>query len=80
MMRRQRTFARTWAAALGVLASGSLATGCVTVRPSQRQVLSSPEMDPNADAVEESFYSHVEAAREGAVGGHGAAGGGCGCG
>ena len=72
--------ARTWAAVLGLVAGIGPAVGCVTVRPSQRQVLSSPEMDPNADTMEESFYSHVEAAREGAVGGHGAAGGGCGCG
>jgi hypothetical protein len=54
--------------------------GCVTVKPSQRQHLSKPEMTPAADADEERFHTHVEAAREGSFGGHGAAGGGCGCG
>lgn len=62
---------------LGVLL---LVTGCVTVSPAQRQHLSKPEMTPATDAEEEVFHTHVEAAREGAMGGHGAAGGGCGCG
>lgn len=48
--------------------------------PAQRQYLSKPEMTPATDAEEEVFHTHVEAAREGSMGGHGAAGGGCGCG
>ena len=39
-----------------------------------------PEMDPSIDTLEHVFHSHVEAAREGAFGGHGTQGGGCGCG
>lgn len=54
--------------------------GCVTVTPAQRQELSKPEMTPVADAEEEVWHTHVEAAREAGFGGHGAAGGGCGCG
>ena len=54
--------------------------GCVTVRPSERQELSTPEMTPAADAEEEIWHTHIEAAREAGFGGHGAAGGGCGCG
>ncbi len=80
MMRMQRMSLRAATRLLGLVLGAGLAAGCVTVRPSQRQILSRPEMDPAADAIEETFYSHVEAAREGAVGGHGAAGGGCGCG
>jgi hypothetical protein len=57
-----------------------LAAGCVTVTPAQRQDLSRPEMTPATDAVEEVWHTHVEAAREAGFGGHGAAGGGCGCG
>jgi hypothetical protein len=57
-----------------------LLAGCVTVSPSQRQHLSAPEMNPAVDAQEEGFHTHIEAAREGAMGGHGSAGGGCGCG
>ena len=54
--------------------------GCVTVQPHERKELAKPEMDPSSDALEESFHSHIEAAREGGFGGHGAQGGGCGCG
>lgn len=56
------------------------ASGCVTVKPTQRQQLAKPEMSPVTDSEEETFHGHVEAAREAAFGGHGAAGGGCGCG
>lgn len=62
---------------LGVIV---LAAGCVTVTPAQRQELSRPEMTPATDGVEEVWHTHVEAAREAGFGGHGAAGGGCGCG
>ena len=57
-----------------------LAAGCATVKPSEREILSRPEMDPASDAMEAQFQSHVESAREGGFGGHGGAGGGCGCG
>ncbi|NVB42188.1 DUF4266 domain-containing protein [Pseudenhygromyxa sp. WMMC2535] len=60
--------------------TSTLATGCVTVAPHERAQLSEPEMDPSSDALEESFHSHIESAREAGFGGHGAAGGGCGCG
>ena len=53
---------------------------CATVKPSEREVLSRPEMNPANEGLEEQFQSHVESAREGGFGGHGAAGGGCGCG
>ena len=63
--------------ALVVLLAGC---GCVTVKPYERQLLAAPEMNPATDALEETFHSHVESAREGGFGGHGASGGGCGCG
>lgn len=63
-----------------VLAVALATTGCATVKPSQRRHLSKREMDPAADQHEEVFHSHIEAAREAALGGHGNAGGGCGCG
>ena len=76
---RMRSLAR---ATLVLAAAPTLlvASGCVTVTPAQRANLSKPEMTPASDADEESFHTHVEAAREGSMGGHGAAGGGCGCG
>lgn len=71
--------ARPSALGLG-LALALAASACATVRPSEREVLSRPEMNPQTEALEEQFQSHVESAREGGFGGHGAAGGGCGCG
>ncbi|KIG13177.1 hypothetical protein DB30_00485 [Enhygromyxa salina] len=37
-------------------------------------------MDPASHALDEQFLSHIESAREAGFGGHGASGGGCGCG
>lgn len=59
---------------------GLAGSACVTVQAHERQHLAMPEMNPATDALEESFHAHIESAREGAFGGHGAAGGGCGCG
>ncbi len=72
--------ARVSAAAVALTLLG--ASGCVTVAPSQRGELAKPEMDPASVAREreETFHGHVEAAREGSMGGHGGQGGGCGCG
>lgn len=63
-----------------VAAAGLAPAGCATVRPSEREILSRPEMNPQTEGMEEKFQSHFESAREGGFGGHGAAGGGCGCG
>lgn len=63
-----------------VVILGVLGAGCVTVTPAERQQLSRPEMTPATDKGEEVWQTHVEAAREAGFGGHGAAGGGCGCG
>jgi hypothetical protein len=59
---------------------GLTVAGCATVKPSQRQYLSKPEMDPAMDAREDIQHAHIDAARRGGMGGHGGAGGGCGCG
>ncbi len=77
------TVATSWSRRLvgGVALVTSLGTAaCVTVTPAQRQILSQPEMTPATDLPEEVWHGHVEAAREAGFGGHGAAGGGCGCG
>ncbi len=78
-MNRPRLLRRT-ACMLAVAPALLAVSACVTVTPAQRANLSKPEMTPAADADEESFHTHIEAAREGSMGGHGAAGGGCGCG
>ena len=61
------------------LASAAGLTGCVRVRPYEREYLSVPAMDPQAEAVENAFRQHWQGSREGSTGGFGAAGGGCGC-
>lgn len=66
--------------AIAALALAFACSACVTVQPHERQYLAQPDMDPAGNPLEENFYSHVESAREGGFGGHGASGGGCGCG
>jgi Domain of unknown function (DUF4266) len=63
-----------------MLTAIAVSSACATVKPSEREHLSKPEMTPAADAHEDQFHAHIEAARHGGMGGHGGAGGGCGCG
>ena len=65
-----------------MLALASGLAGCSTlepVQPWQKGVLSKPEMRLSGDRLEQAFNEHVYASREGAAGGNGANGGGCGC-
>lgn len=66
---------------LAVLAVGLTLglAGCVTVAPYQREYLASPAMNAELESGEADFQSHVYDSREGATGGHGSTGGGCGC-
>ena len=65
--------------AFAACAMSLLITACVPVAPYQREALTEPGMEAEAEADEEAFRSHVYDAREGAAGGHGSTGGGCGC-
>ncbi len=49
------------------------------VKPYERGNLADPVMALDTDAVSTSYMQHVFEAREGARGGEGAVGGGCGC-
>ena len=49
------------------------------VKPYERDRLADPIMALDPDPVSSSFMQHVFESREGARGGEGAAGGGCGC-
>lgn len=62
---------------LGLLGAGL--AGCAHVPPYAREDLTRPGMESESEAEEERFRSHVYDAREGAAGGHGSTGGGCGC-
>ncbi|HJL18795.1 MAG TPA: DUF4266 domain-containing protein [Sandaracinaceae bacterium LLY-WYZ-13_1] len=61
------------------LAFAALAGGCVSVAPYEREYLASPAMDMEAEEGEGDFRAHVFDSREGATGGNGSTGGGCGC-
>ena len=62
------------------LGLGAAATGCVVVKPYQRERLTERCMSPGfGDASELKFRGHWEGSRQGAEGGFGTAGGGCGC-
>ncbi len=62
-----------WAACLGLLA------GCAFVHQKDREALSDPIMQRQADGLEAGLESHDMPRREGATGGSSGSGGGCGC-
>ena len=64
---------------LGLLTAGSSLTGCATVQPWQRGRLAKNSMQFNPDPALTSFTGHWQESREGAAGGLGLQGGGCGC-
>jgi len=53
--------------------------GCRTTQPWQREQLARPQMAPDLDRDREALRQHMMGTREGAHGGFGAGGGGCGC-
>ncbi|HXV39632.1 MAG TPA: DUF4266 domain-containing protein [Steroidobacteraceae bacterium] len=69
--------------AIAILALLAGAAGCSGVepwvKPYERENLADPIMAWDRDPVSSSYMRHVYEAREGARGGGGAAGGGCGC-
>ena len=67
--------ARLLAMILAVVA----AAGCARVKPWQRELHGKRVMNANADPAERKLDGHVHEYREGAVGGAGVGGGGCGC-
>ncbi len=53
--------------------------GCATVKPYQREYLAKRPMVDDLEPGEARFHQHAKGAREGADGGTGEPGGGCGC-
>jgi hypothetical protein len=70
---------RAMAAAVVVLAVATGATGCVTVRPEQREFLADPSMTFGSGGQAEMDMDHVLENREGSAGAATVSGGGCGC-
>ncbi|MDB4971090.1 MAG: hypothetical protein JWN44_6779 [Myxococcales bacterium] len=69
---------RFLAAALAALLGAGVA-GCARVKPYERELLAKPTMTFQPDPHEDVLDNHMLEAREGAAGGYGSAGGGCGC-
>jgi hypothetical protein len=61
------------------LAASLAAGGCARVKPYQREHLARPSMVGDREPGETRFEQHARGSREGADGGTGEAGGGCGC-
>jgi hypothetical protein len=70
-------------AILAVVAAAIGSSGCSvskwTVRPHQRELLADKIMSLDAIGQEQAAEQHILENREGAVGGSGTSGGGCGC-
>ncbi len=64
---------------ISTLFAAAGATGCVTVKPQQRAILADPAMVFDGDPQASGPIRHVYQNREGAFGGEGVSGGGCGC-
>ncbi len=62
-----------------LLAAGLAATGCVTVRPEEREFLADPSMTFGGEGDAQAHEEHVLSNREGSFGAGGVTGGGCGC-
>ena len=57
----------------------AVTTGCVNVRPWQREHLADYTMSPDRDPLGTAQAEHIWFSREEAAGGGGVGGGGCGC-
>ena len=64
---------------IGLISLLSGAVGCARVQPWQRGTLSEYIMRADRDPLEDTLQEHVYFTREGASGGRGVGGGGCGC-
>ena len=64
---------------LFILVAASVACGRTAVRASEKEFLADQVMVFDNDPHETESDDHVLTNREGAAGGHGAGGGGCGC-
>jgi hypothetical protein len=73
------TKARTVAVCAGMIAGTFFLTACATVEPWQRSRLANPCMVFDSNGAQLSFDTHWQTSREGAAGGFGIQGGGCGC-
>ena len=76
---RIKVLGRCCLLAVAVAASAGCSNFEPWVKPYERDRLADPIMALDMDPVSSAYIQHVYEAREGARGGEGAAGGGCGC-
>lgn len=74
-----RHLSRFAVALVAAALAGSLAGGCVVVRAHERGYLAKRAMTEDREVGEMRFAGHDRGSREGADGGTGQPGGGCGC-
>ena len=74
-----RASGRVLLIALGLVALSGCSNIEPWVKPYERDQLADPIMALDGDPVSVAYIQHVYEAREGAKGGEGAVGGGCGC-
>ena len=70
---------RTLTSIVLIVTAALAGTGCVVVKPYQRENLAKRSMTNDREAGEARFQAHARGSREGAEGGTGQPGGGCGC-
>ena len=70
---------RPWIGALLLACGLALASGCVTVRPEDKEFLAEPAMTFGSGGDARAQEEHVLSNREGSFGAGTASGGGCGC-
>lgn len=63
----------------GITAAALMGTGCATVQAWERGRLADPQMKFDDNPSLGAYQAHWQEAREGAAGGSGVQGGGCGC-
>ena len=74
-----RTTQRNIAAALVILAAGSVLGGCAAVKATERGYLADPIMEREDHFSKQTLAQKFFSSREGSIGGAGGIGGGCGC-
>ncbi len=72
-------FSRTWIFIACAVLGGCGSSRAWLVKPHQREYLADRIMRLDANPQEKAADQHILITREGAIGGHGTAGGGCGC-
>ena len=70
---------RSWRIALVLVLLSAVGCGHLGVKPHQRELLADRIMKLDGDAQEKAADEHILSNREGAIGGTGTSGGGCGC-